>query len=332
MGTNRPLRFHWSLSQVGNTFRRAESVSSMSGLFALPVQIEFCRRAEECGVESVLMAIGCTRPDPMLLSLALGRATHRLGFMIACRPSLVTPAGYVDQLDTVSRVLGGRASINVVCGHTPQELGGYGCFLEHDQRYEQARSFLDACRAVWGSDTDSRAPEIFLGGSSPQASALAALHADCHFRFAEPPENLRPQIEPVLAAGKEVGLLVALVARPTRGEALAGTQELLRRAGEASRAAHQDFERKSDSVAFTSTYELARRNPSGWVTDVLWAGAVPYLGAPAIALVGSAEEVAAEILQYKRIGISQFLFLGWPDLEEMTFFGREILPRVRNGE
>ena len=68
------------------------------------------------------------------------------------------------------------------------------------------------------------------------------------------------------------------------------------------------------------------------MTDVLWAGAVPYLGAPAIALVGSPEEITAAIMEYRRIGVSQFLFLGWPDLEEMTFFGREILPLIRRAE
>jgi alkanesulfonate monooxygenase len=37
-------------------------------------------------------------------------------------------------------------------------------------------------------------------------------------------------------------------------------------------------------------------------------------------------------MEYRSIGISQFLFMGWPDLEEMTFFGKEILPRVRQKE
>ena len=37
-------------------------------------------------------------------------------------------------------------------------------------------------------------------------------------------------------------------------------------------------------------------------------------------------------MEYRRIGVSQFLFLGWPDLEEMTFFGREILPLIRRAE
>jgi hypothetical protein len=32
------------------------------------------------------------------------------------------------------------------------------------------------------------------------------------------------------------------------------------------------------------------------------------------------------------IGITQFLFMGWPDLEEMTYFSRAVLPLVRKNE
>ena len=48
--------------------------------------------------------------------------------------------------------------------------------------------------------------------------------------------------------------------------------------------------------------------------------------------MGGPEEIASAIMEYKEIGISQFLFMGWPDLDEMTFFGREILPLVREKE
>jgi alkanesulfonate monooxygenase len=64
----------------------------------------------------------------------------------------------------------------------------------------------------------------------------------------------------------------------------------------------------------------------------LWTGAVPYLGAPSIALVGSFEEIADAIMTYKNNGITQFLFMGWPDLEEMEYFGSGVLPLIRARE
>jgi alkanesulfonate monooxygenase len=330
----------------------------MSGVLDFAAQLELCLRAEECGIESMLMAIGFTRPDPMLLSVALGREARRVGFMIACRPSLVLPPFFVQQFNTVSQFLEGRVSVNVVVGHTPRELGYYGCHLDHDERFEQADEFLTICRSLWqhpegkhrvdfrgrhfhvegswsGTPFHGRQrsePEIYLGGNSLQAGARAARHADCLFRFAEPPHELAPRVKPILAEGKEVGLLVALIARPTREEAVASAAALVAGCGESARAAHTEFERRVDSAAFTSSYELSRRNASGWLTETLWAGAVPYLGAPSIALVGSAVEIADALMEYKRLGVTQFLFLGWPDLDEMTFFGREILPMIRQRE
>ena len=90
--------------------------------------------------------------------------------------------------------------------------------------------------------------------------------------------------------------------------------------------------RKCDSVGVKANFKLAENTESQWLTPYLWVGAIPYLGAPAIALVGSSEEVAAAIIGYKRIGISQFLFMGWPDFDEMVHFSEEVLPLIRQSE
>jgi len=139
----------------------------------------------------------------------------------------------------------------------------------------------------------------------------------------EPPSTLCQKIAPLLDAGKEAGLLMSLIARPTRGEALRAARELV--AG-GSRRTHEEFASRSDSVAFTSAYRAA---DTEWLTPTLWTGAVPYFGAPSMALVGSFDDVAEAILDFQAIGISQFLLLGWPDEEELALFASEVLPRVR---
>jgi alkanesulfonate monooxygenase len=49
-------------------------------------------------------------------------------------------------------------------------------------------------------------------------------------------------------------------------------------------------------------------------------------------LLGSPEELAERFLEYKRIGVTQFVLAGWPKLDEMLIFGREVLPLVRKAE
>ena len=49
-------------------------------------------------------------------------------------------------------------------------------------------------------------------------------------------------------------------------------------------------------------------------------------------LLGSPREIADLLLEYKRVGISQFIMSGWPEMDEVARFGREVLPLVREGE
>jgi alkanesulfonate monooxygenase len=73
--------------------------------------------------------------------------------MVACRAGLISPTGFVQQINTVSALLNGRICINMVCGHTPHELRYYGDFLEHDEKYERTDEFLTVCREYWnGAD------------------------------------------------------------------------------------------------------------------------------------------------------------------------------------
>jgi alkanesulfonate monooxygenase len=350
------LRFHWSLSQVGDKFRRANATVNMKGLFSLETQAEFCRAAEQSGMDSLLMAFGFTRPDPIALSAALGMQAESIKFMIACRPGVISPTAFVQQINTVSALTNGRVHINIVTGHSPHELHYYGDFLEHDQRYERTDEFLTVCRAFWKHDAEvnfkgkyfevrngrlntpfvSRersSPEIFLGGNSELAEQLAIKHANCLWRFADTPENLRSRVPLITARGIEVGLLVSILVRPTREAAVHDAYAMVQSLkAKQPQVFGKQFAQATDSVAYRSTLELAEKSESDWLTPWLWTGAIPCLGSPAIALVGGPEEIASALMEYKQVGISQFLFMGWPDFDEMTYFGREVLPLVREKE
>jgi alkanesulfonate monooxygenase len=351
---DRPLRFHWSLSQAGDKLRRAQATEKMSGLFDLAQQVEVCRHAEQNGIESLLMAIGFTRPDPLQLAIAIGLQTEKIKFMVACRSGLISPTFFVQQLNTVSALLPGRILLNVVCGHTPHELRYYGDFLDHDARYRRTSEFLAVCQGLWSGafpynfhgeyykienarlhtpflGNATNAPEIFIGGNSAEAAGLAMEHGSCLWRFPAAPGDLEREITPVLQQGVEVGYLTSIIARPTRDEALAAAAKLVASVGQESRTVHQQFAARVDSEGFRSVYEMALGD-SAWITPCLWTGAVPYLGPPSIALVGSFKEIADAIMEYKQRGITQFLFMGWPDREEINYFGAGVLPLIRAHE
>jgi len=323
-----------------------------SALPDLPSHVRFCRLAEEHGIDSLLMACGYYMPDPVPLVAALGTATERIRFMLAYRSGLLSPTVFVQQVNTLSVLNGGRVSLNMVIGHSVDEQRCYGDFLTHDERYHRSDEFLTICRSFWKQNgavdfegryfhieqgrlgtpflaPDRSAPEIYLGGGSPLAREIAARHADCCLRLGDAPEKIRSDVEWMREHGVEVGIRLSLVARPTHEEAVAAAYALV---GQGDREwVRQVFVKSSDSASMQETFHQAGEE-SQWPAPWLWTGAVASRGASAVCLVGTPDEIAGAILDYARLGVSQFIFSGWPNADALACFGAEILPRVRTGE
>lgn len=346
------VKFHWRLLQGGEidgASRARQDGLPDTGMPDLRERVRFCRRAEELGIDSLLTAFDWSRPDPILLAAALGGATEKIKFIIAYRSGLICPTSFVQQLNTLSAIIAGRFSLNIVAGEQRDEQHGYGDWLAHDERYARTEEFLAICRGLWRRDgtvsyagrhyrvenarvntpfvsPDRMFPEIFIGGGSQQSHDLALRQGTLWMRMLDAPEKLRATGAGVLATGKELGVRCSIIGGRTRGEALQRAYELVSSERGADRAAEREFMRQSDSVNVRTTYELASTE---WLTPWLWTGAVRTHGSACMAIVGSAREIADAIHELIAAGITQFIFGGWPKLESMEFFGEEVLPLVR---
>ena len=137
MDVDMNMRFHWRLplgGEISGLTRAAISARVTTGLPDLDVQTEFCRRAEECGIDSLLIDFGSSKPDSILLAAALGMATQKIKLIVAYRSGLASPTAFVQQLNTLSALIDGRFSLNIVAGYSPEEQRAYGDFLDHDER------------------------------------------------------------------------------------------------------------------------------------------------------------------------------------------------------
>jgi alkanesulfonate monooxygenase len=348
-----PLRIHWRLIQGGDLTKKImlDRVASQAAMPELAVQMTFCREAEQLGIDSVLVDIGVGKPDPMVLAMVLATATDRLKFMVAHRPGLMSPTLFVQQVNTFSTLVSGRISLNFVAGHSRAEQLYYGDDLPHDERYERMREYITVCRRFWsGEETvdfigrhyrieagrvktpfvapERKAPEVYLGGGSSSARAAASELADCWLRFGDTVENVAKESAPVLESGHEVGLRLACITRPTRGEAIDVARSLIESCEvDRRRESEAAFVKGSDSESIRHTYDLGKFE---WLGGCLWSGAVRALGATSIALVGTPSDVAEEITNFRQVGISQFILHGWPKWEEMKIFCREVLPLLRS--
>jgi alkanesulfonate monooxygenase len=351
------LRFHWRMldggegrGDTGQLLRHAAARSRPEP----EVQARFCRDAEEAGIDSLLIDFGFAKPDSMTLAVALSQVvkTGKVRFMVAFRPGLMLPTLFVQQVNTLSVLSGGRVCLNIVAGHSPQEQESYGDSLGHDERYARMDEFLAVCRAFWAAKVpvefegryytirDGRLntpflspwgpmPEIFVGGNSAACKAVATRRADCWMRFPAPLGELAEEIRPVLDAGVEVGLRLCVIARPTRDEAIEEALRLVGPEDETRRSDERNFVTGSDSQSVRRMYAMADVE---WLTPCLWTGAVRRFGAPSVALLGSYDEVADQLISLGELGVSQYILAGWPKWDEMIRFGREVIPRVRERE
>ncbi len=311
----------------------------------------FARCAEEAGIESVLLSFSRYEPDTIFVACAVGQAAKKLKFIVAYRLGLMQPATFVQQINTLSGVIGGRVSLNIVAGSSMIEQRGYGDFLDHDERYARAEEFLSVCRSFWANNgavnfngkycriehgklftpflsPDRTMPEIYVSGHSEQAQHLALTQGSCYLRLIDTPEKLEPVVLRFRENGVEVCLRLCVVCRPTRAEAIAAAEALL---------PPEEIERQERRILSTSDSKtlkdaLAAADEVGWMNRNLWAGLVPYYGSSAITLVGSPEDLADAFIDYKKIGVTQFIIAGWPKRDEMMIFGRDVIPRVREAE
>ena len=305
----------------------------------------FARHAEEAGIESVLISFSRYEPDPFVVACALGQAVKKLKFIIAYRSGLMQPATFVQQMNTVSALVQGRVAFNIVAGSSSEEQRGYGDYLSHDERYARAEEFLAVCNAFWRGEGDvdfagkhyrveqgriatpfvssnGESPEIYVSGHSEPSEQLAYSQGTCWLRVAEDPAKIAPVVARARARGIGVCLRLCLLCRPTREEAIEVARSLLPEDAKESTTTLKD-----DSQMYQ---EGGRISPdSHWLNRSLWTGLVPHYGPVWTTLLGSPQEIAEVLLEYERIGVTEFIISGWPEVDTVNVFGREVLPLVR---
>ena len=145
-------------------------------------------------------------------------------------------------------------------------------------------------------------------------------------RVIDTPENLRLPVAEAREGGIEVCLRLCIVCRPTRDEAVRAVETLLPDPG-AARV--RTTAAKDDSQMYREASDSSRGT---WLSQLLWAGFAPQYGPVWTTLLGSPVELAGALLEYQRLGVTQFILSGWPELDEMVIFGRDVLPLVREAE
>lgn len=332
---------------------------------ARSVDLEYLQQiagaADNLGYEGVLIPTGRSCEDPWVIASSLIGATKKLKFLVAVRPGLHQPSLAARMASTFDRLSGGRVLVNLVTGGDQAELEGDGVYLDHAARYEQSAEFIRIWREIIARSHDGQSfdyegkhlsvkgakllfpptqkpyPPVWFGGSSEAAHELAAEQVDTYLTWGEPPAEVAKKIADVKARaarkGRTVkfGIRLHVIVRETDDEAWHAAESLISKVDDATVIRAQAAFAKMDSEGQRRMAALhaggAKRSRADLeISPNLWAGVGLVRGGAGTALVGDAKTVAARIEEYAALGLDNFIFSGYPHLEESYRFAELVFP------
>lgn len=318
---------------------------------------ELARLAEQNGFEYALSQIRFTagygaenQHEPVAFSHALLAATEKLKVIVALLPGPWNPAVAAKQLATIDQLTDGRVAVNIVSGWFKGEFTAIGePWLEHDERYRRSEEFIRALKGIWTTDGFSFRgdfyrfndytlrpkplqqphPEIFQGGSSRAARDMASRVSDWYFTNGNTPEGIKKQVDDIREKARanghrvKIGVNAFVIARDTEEEARAVLAEIVEKADPEAVRAFGD--------AVTQAGKASPEGEGNWAKST-FEDLVQYNDGFRTNLIGTPRQIAERIVALREVGVDLVLagFLHYH--EEVAYFGREVLPLVRELE
>ncbi|MHB1065024.1 MAG: dimethylsulfone monooxygenase SfnG [Georgenia sp.] len=353
-----PLKFAYWVPNVsgGLVVSTIEQRTSWDGEYNKTL----ARIAEQSGFEYALTqtrhaaAYGADKQhEATSFSLALLLATERLKVIAAVHPGMWHPGVLAKFIITADHLSGGRAAVNVVSGWLNDEFADFGLpWLEHGERYVRTEEFIRALRGLWTEQGYSQSgeyydvkdvtlnpppvdmprrphPEIFFGGNSTAAQSAAGRTADWYFSNGRDLEGFTENIAGVARAAAEAGrdprfgLNGFVIARDSRREARETLREIV---AKAHRPAVEGF------AAAVKEAGQSTADGKGMWADSTFEDLVQYNDGFRTGLIGTPEQIAERIVEYKKVGVNLLLTGYLHFQEEVAAFGRDVLPIVRELE
>ncbi|WP_441276557.1 FMNH2-dependent alkanesulfonate monooxygenase [Tardiphaga sp. 172_B4_N1_3] len=314
---------------------------------------QIARAADKLGYYGALLPTGRNCEDSWVIASAIAPWTERLRYLVAVRPGLQSPTVAARMTATLDRLTNGRLLINIVTGGDAVENKGDGVFLDHDERYEVTREFLNVyARELAGEAVtvagkhitveDGRIlyppiqtphPPFYFGGSSDAGIDVAVDTVDKYLTWGEPPAQVAEKIARVRGIAEQrgrkitFGIRLHVIVRHTNEAAWKAADELIEHLTDDTIASAQQILERMDSVGQQRMSQLhGGRRDRLEVSPNLWAGVGLVRGGAGTALVGDPATVAARIREYQDLGIDTFILSGYPHLEEAYRFAELVFP------
>ena len=313
--------------------------------------------AGEQGFSSLLTATNYhSYHENFTVSAAALARSRNAGLLVAVRTGMFDAAIYAKMAATLANLFPGRVRINIVTGSSTAENAMYGDDSPHEQRYERTHEFMKLLRLFWTHDgpidfagkfynykgsvlepKPSQPIPLYFGGASEPAMRIAAELADVYLLWGEPMAMIEARVKRMnelsLEFGRKVayGLRTHVVVRETEAEALSAANHMISKIDPAVRENFVKSYSRLDSTGQTNQVKMlqhALERGDLMVEPNLWAGVGMARSGVGVAIVGDPKQVAAKIQSYVDIGIKNFIFSGYPHVDECRRFGELVMPLV----
>lgn len=267
------------------------------------------------------------------LMCGLAPVTERVKLFATVHPTTINPAVAAKMIATLDDISDGRAGFNIATGWDRDELARFGAWPVDDYaavRYDYAEEWLQIAKELWETGRctfkgkyfemddaislpkPKRQIPIFNAGMSPRGLAFSARYADTSFVMAVEPERVRKFADMLTEHAPEgsrikLAAVCTIVPAPTDEEAHARVADYK---GNADLGAVTEFIRRTTGASATADQAAENTKQQAFFLP---------------SLVGSPESIAEQMRVFSESGVDVFL-LTFPDfVEDLEFFGQEIL-------
>lgn len=273
----------------------------------------------------------------------LAAVTEQITIASTCHTPVFHPVAAAKAAMTVDHISAGRYAMNVVMGWFEPELAMFGLKpLEHDARYEYGDEWLSVIKRIWAGEEPfdhkgeyfdltgvqgrplpsrgARTP-IINAGSSPAGMRFSAEHADVNFSSIFTIESGGEHAAEVKRVARdefdrdiEVMTYGTVFCAPTEAEA---------------KARHDSVIEHADWAGVENFMKFIGLNSESFGDQLRFVQERFALSGGGYHLVGTPEQVAAELVKISEAGIDGMIF-GFVDWEqELPYFLEEVMPLLR---
>lgn len=319
----------------------------------------FAQAHEQAGFDRILVPHHSVSPSAAHTIAYAASVTERIHFLQAHRPGFVSPTYAARDIASLEQFTQGRLAVHFISGGSDYEQRRDGDYLDHAQRYARTDEYIGLLRRLWTAQapfnhtgqyyrfedgwSDVRPLQsphvpIFFGGASEIALEVAGRHADVYALWGESLKQASELTSRVRAQaaknGRKIGFSISFrpILADTEAQAWQRADQILQTARHL-RTVNGEVQQGNALQSEGARRLLQARDNATDDDRHLWTAIAELTGgrSNSTALVGTPEQVADALLKYYDLGVETLLIRGFNPLEDAIDYGRELIPRIREG-